>query len=1023
MLKKYQMNEEEEEKVGYSDTKIVCKTKNYSLYDKNKSFEEKDDNPNLFKNNQIFTEINYSTKCLRNNYEKFKLGILNANSRDLFNQQNEDNKSVINDDKNKRMYESEVLLDKEELFSAFNFFQQILQNGEHQNKSEDNIKNKLFDFVLKRKNIKNQEKINNNLKRDENIFNTYNCHYLNPKILYDFNTYKNSNKKIIKSFSYSFINNHKQNIFDNFYNLSKENNRDTPKSVSQLFDEILLTENKIKDKTISEDNSKFSNHEYSYDLKHKEKNEISFQSIPDKERHNDKFFDLDNNFLINNYNSYKKEFKHNNSFMNKCEKIMQNNFNKTNNLELNRVSKKEENEVYNKSLCNKILFKEKLKISPSRNIQEKTYIQNENVNLKNKESFIETEKTIINEIKVNKSRILYNKEILINEKLKELDEEIKQFKEEKKKMELIKEEYEKLKIKLLKDIQDFNSKKQMQEKYFGGDYDRMRIVPKTESRLIMTITQHNKSLILNNEKKTETIKLLKKRIHQLENIIKNKNKNIKDSKKIHEGIIKSIKENHINLFIKKKNEIKKKSKDDYKPKDKNINLKKKKASCSLEKINENYKCDNLRKNIDKNMNFNNLNKLYFDNKNNKKCINNSYSEQTNIKSNIMTLKILNFNNFITTGKRNQDQNSRGYNLTTIENFNKKNNNTIKDNIKNYKRNFKIEHPNILIFEKLIKSEKEKERKNKYNRIKLNINSVRDFGERKKIMKKLKTELHNNDEKIKEKYKRIINNNQINELKNTSKNFQKSQGKNPILRRLELKIDSNKNKNNFNLLILNNVNNKSNKIKNFISQKETNTIDNEKIQTNENNKYYRKENNSLDNKVIKKNIEYDSNNIEWKNDDNFEGYDFIIPDKYKLINNGKIINSLSTDGKIINIYENNKKEIIFQSGVRKEIYSDGYQLIHFPNGDMKQKFVGDAEKVMYFYSETNTVQTSFKNGINIFKFNNGQIEKHYPDGSKYIFYSNGIRRKISKSGTEIDFTPEEHYKFKEEINKNQIVDII
>ena len=241
MLKKYQMNEEEEEKVGYSDTKIVCKTKNYLLYDKNKSFEEKEDNPNLFKNNQIFTEINNSTKCLRNNYEKFKLGILDTNSRDLFIQKNEDNKSAINNDKNKRIkYEHEVLLDKEELFIAFKFFQQLLQKGENQNKSEDNIKNKLFDFVLKRKSIKNQVKNNNKIKRDENIFNTYNCHHLNIK-LYDFYTYKNSNKKIIKSFSYSFINNHKQNIFDNFYNLSKENIRDTPKSASQLFDEILLS--------------------------------------------------------------------------------------------------------------------------------------------------------------------------------------------------------------------------------------------------------------------------------------------------------------------------------------------------------------------------------------------------------------------------------------------------------------------------------------------------------------------------------------------------------------------------------------------------------------------------------------------------------------------------------------------------------------------------------------------------------------------------------------------------------------
>ena len=54
--------------------------------------------------------------------------------------------------------------------------------------------------------------------------------------------------------------------------------------------------------------------------------------------------------------------------------------------------------------------------------------------------------------------------------------------------------------------------------------------------------------------------------------------------------------------------------------------------------------------------------------------------------------------------------------------------------------------------------------------------------------------------------------------------------------------------------------------------------------------------------------------------------------------------------------------------------------------MKQKFVGSEEKIIYYYSETNTVQTTFKNGLNVFKFSNGQIEKHYPDGSKKILFS-------------------------------------
>ena len=45
-----------------------------------------------------------------------------------------------------------------------------------------------------------------------------------------------------------------------------------------------------------------------------------------------------------------------------------------------------------------------------------------------------------------------------------------------------------------------------------------------------------------------------------------------------------------------------------------------------------------------------------------------------------------------------------------------------------------------------------------------------------------------------------------------------------------------------------------------------------------------------------------------------------------------------DGKIIKIYDKNKKEIIFKSGVIKEIYFDGYQIVYCTNGDIKQIFL-------------------------------------------------------------------------------------
>ena len=54
----------------------------------------------------------------------------------------------------------------------------------------------------------------------------------------------------------------------------------------------------------------------------------------------------------------------------------------------------------------------------------------------------------------------------------------------------------------------------------------------------------------------------------------------------------------------------------------------------------------------------------------------------------------------------------------------------------------------------------------------------------------------------------------------------------------------------------------------------------------------------------------------------ETFDFIIPPKYINSSNSTLINSTkNTDGKIINKYTNNKTEIIFPSGVIKELYED------------------------------------------------------------------------------------------------------
>ena len=133
----------------------------------------------------------------------------------------------------------------------------------------------------------------------------------------------------------------------------------------------------------------------------------------------------------------------------------------------------------------------------------------------------------------------------------------------------------------------------------------------------------------------------------------------------------------------------------------------------------------------------------------------------------------------------------------------------------------------------------------------------------------------------------------------------------------------------------------------------------------------------------------------------ENYDLIFPDKYHK-QKYKLINSAKTeDGKKINFYDKNKKEIIFKSGVKKEIYYDGYQIIYFTNGDIKQIYP-EKSKQVYYFNESKITQTTIPDKIQVFKFENGQIEKHYINGIKEIIYPNGNIKRIDKDGKEQNF---------------------
>jgi hypothetical protein len=46
-------------------------------------------------------------------------------------------------------------------------------------------------------------------------------------------------------------------------------------------------------------------------------------------------------------------------------------------------------------------------------------------------------------------------------------------------------------------------------------------------------------------------------------------------------------------------------------------------------------------------------------------------------------------------------------------------------------------------------------------------------------------------------------------------------------------------------------------------------------------------------------------------------------------------------------------------------------------------------VVYYFGETKTTQTIEPDGVHVYKFSNGQVEKHYTDSSKEIRFPNGI----------------------------------
>ena len=101
-------------------------------------------------------------------------------------------------------------------------------------------------------------------------------------------------------------------------------------------------------------------------------------------------------------------------------------------------------------------------------------------------------------------------------------------------------------------------------------------------------------------------------------------------------------------------------------------------------------------------------------------------------------------------------------------------------------------------------------------------------------------------------------------------------------------------------------------------------------------------------------------------------DLIYPSKYSISNKETVTKqNFNQDGTIVREYDTGRKEILFSSGQKKNVYPDGYTLINYINGDIKQ--IIPNYKETYFYYKDRTLQVKFNDGSTYLKYSDGRVD--------------------------------------------------
>ena len=660
-----------------------------------------------------------------------------------------------------------------------------------------------------------------------------------------------------------------------------------------------------------------------------------------------------------------------------------------------------------------------------------------------------------NESEAKDTNSVDQKEELVNQKMKEINKEMVKLKEERNKANKLRMEYEKSLSKLNNDLYQFNQKKEEFEKYRKNEINKIKNDKKNiliESKNIKDIKSQNQLLIMKAKKDKDNIDELKSKISDLQSLLKQKEKmnnltgscnnntfkltNKKNSKNKMNNVldldIDSLKSNNIldgyygkinnnsirsmtninNIFS---NAIEDKLQKRFNSNNNNIDQDLENNSVTLKRNNSSNKnygviskkievIKNTNKNInnnnlinsnsgtlirDKNLSSNNINEI-------RESLSLSKKMEKNQKSLMGNKDIIN-DRIIFSPQASRT--SIGFDLKKL---NIKITNTPKENLKVTKKIFENKN-------------KQNTKKHQYSKTMTNnlsgslINNINYESNQNSYSNNLFNNNYNNN-KINSKKKKlarhklskgqntndVFNNKKISKIVISTQNYPKNNNIIKSKSKVNLFNKSIKNKKNDLDILNNNINDKSND-----NNKKRKTLNNKSLTKDNISRNFNSQNNNEKINITESNLSNKRNCSSLINKDKEihnkeDEYDFVIPKKY-LDKEYKLIKSLKTDDKEINLYTNGKKEIIFKSGVRKELYQDGHQIIYFVNGDRKQIYPDG--KTYYFFNDSKTVQITLNNGLEIYKFEDGQIEKHYPDGTKQILFNDGSERYIYSDGYE------------------------